>query len=72
MQLVLDGVCKLKDIAFDSGVGWEAPFDDCWNSLKREINEKLCRDRKPFILMRHDTEARLVSHRWPSRRSNEK
>jgi hypothetical protein len=53
------GECKLSDLAADSGIAWNAPWDNAWNSAMKAINEKLKRADIPWRLSRADNAARL-------------
>src|SRR5262249_11061056 len=54
------GECKLSDLAGDAGIGWNAPYDDAWNSARKRINRKLKRDGLSWRLSRSDNAARLT------------
>lgn len=54
-----EGECKLSDLAADSGIGWNAPYDDAWNSARKRINKKLKTAGLSWRLGRSDNAARL-------------
>jgi hypothetical protein len=58
VELVCDGngSCPLRDLAMDSGIAWEVPYDNAFNSAKQRINDKLKKRR--WQIYRHDSNAK--------------
>jgi hypothetical protein len=53
------GPCRLADLAVDSAIDWDSPYDDAWNSARRRINQKLKAAGKPWRLIRSGNAACL-------------
>ena len=62
MELVIaaGGECPLSDIAIDSQVGWEHPYDNAFNGIQKAVNPKLKKGGLPWRLERNDNNARLI------------
>ena len=53
------GRMPIPDLAADSKISWEAPYDNAFNSMRQVLNKKLKKAGMPFRIQRHDNEARL-------------
>ena len=54
------GVLALRTLAAESGVNWNAPWDDAWNRVRGHLNRKMQRAELGWELVRRDSCARLV------------
>lgn len=54
------GRVELKDLAIATGVDWQLPWDDSWESVQRRLNRKLRKAKYPYILRRRDNIAVLA------------
>lgn len=61
MELLIEhnGRLPIVDLATDSGVGWTAPYDEAWNSIRSKLNAKL--HKIGWRTSRHSNEARLFT-----------
>ena len=61
LELVIanGGSLPLADLAVDTQISWEAPFDDSFNSIRKVLNQKMKKSKLSWRLDRHDNSARL-------------
>jgi hypothetical protein len=62
LELAIEGggQISIADIAMDAQISWHAPFGDSFNGIRKAVNQKLRSAGLPFVLERHDNNARLA------------
>lgn len=60
IELTVDagGECAISDLAIDSSIEWQAPYDDAFNGIRKALKPKLA--KQGWCLDRNDNKGRLA------------